>query len=878
MLKDYHPTKNLQDFIRSIIETKSKEEEDRIIITHLELLKSQINSKAASDPKKIEYSIKAIYSDMLGQDASFAQIFVIKLIESKNIEVKKIGYLSCSLLLEGNSDFKILLGASILRDLSSKNDLAITSSLNALSRLMNQSSAPGFIDKVGELLDHKNPKIVQKSLVILQRIEELCPNSIPLYAEKIKKCLGNIKPSIVAAAVNVISDECKTNPEIFVPLLKQLCAIQKQIIEKKMNYYQYQKIPEPFLQLKILKILGELCKANKKNSEVIYEILRKSLNRADNLSTDVSYTLVYECVLTITKIFPNTDLLEQASTAISKFLTPKSKSNLIYLGINCLKHLTNINSNYIQRHQLFVVDCLESKDDTIRRITLELLYNNTNANNLEIITDKFIESLKSTTNVLFKADLTRKIFDLCARYCKSTKWLVEKLDQLLEFAQDHFDCRMLNDVIVILEENVLDDPEVGDFLVKNYLKYFEKDNLSGIMIKLISWVIGFAGVISYSEKPGFIKSLCEGLKILAYLKNCDDICKCWIFDSFFKLVKVCKELEGDVLEFIKPFENSENEEVRLKVYEMKNFLDCEVDLEFDQQDADLEFTFLFDFLKSKRGKYYDPEIAELYAEENFNDKEKSSLKFKNEETVSQTYLMGSENKDLIIKDPKNNIWSKTGYKKKNLEVDKKKEIDEKKKAYFENKKNKKKLKIFDDKIKSDLEQKEIDDKNEKEQRKKQKKQKIANKMFDVFGNTDDLFSKNKNTEKKQPEILEEKEIDFFGGGEEKIKKKNNIVFSEYKITLEEYEEMWGVIDNQLEKDFKIKKLKKEKNIRTFLQEMGFYLVSKNEDDYITASKANDKVVLMYLQFVKPKYIEIILNSEDDNFMNEMVKKIEDYNK
>lgn len=49
-----------------------------------------------------------------------------------------------------------------------------------------------------------------------------------------------------------------------------------------------------------------------------------------------------------------------------------------------------------------MVGCLESEDDTIRRITLELLYKNTSSVNLEIITSKFIESLKTTTDVLFK--------------------------------------------------------------------------------------------------------------------------------------------------------------------------------------------------------------------------------------------------------------------------------------------------------------------------------------------------------------------------------------------------------------------------------------------------------------------------------------------
>jgi AP-4 complex subunit epsilon-1 len=880
MLKQYHPTKSLQEFIRSIIETKSKEEEDRIIIAHIEELKTQINQITNSDPKKIEYAIKAIYSDMLGQDAKFAQIFVIKLIESKNIEVKKIGYISCSLLLEGESDFKILLGASILRDLSSKNDLAIISALNALGRLMNQSSAPGFIDKLSELLSDNNPKIVQKSLVLLQKIERLCPNSIPLYAEKIKKCLGSVKPPIIAAALNVISDECKNNSEIFIPVLKQIVSIQAQIIDKKMNYYDYQKIPEPFMQIKILKIIGELCKGVKKNSEEVYEVLRKTLNRADNLSTDVSYTLVYECVLTITKVFPNNELLELASTAISKFLTSNSRSNLIYLGINCLKNLTNINSKYIHRHQLFVVDCLESKDETIRRITLELLYNNTNANNLEIITEKFIESLKSTTDVLFKADLTRKIFDLCARYCKSSKWLVEKLDLLLEFADDHFDNKMLHDVIGILEENLVDDPEVGEFLVKNYLKYFDKNNISAIMIKLISWVIGSVAITSYSENPEFVKSLAEGLKILLHMKNCDDISKCWIFDSFFKLIKINPAIKNEVLDFISSFEHSENEEVRLKIFELRNFADIELETDFDQHDADFEFSFLLDFVNSKRGKFFDPEIAEQYEGINTNNKEFSSLKFKNEETVNQKYEMGSENKDIIIQNPKESKWSTTGYKKDEKEEQKKKEIEAKKKEYFDSKKPV--LQIFDDIDKKSKNNSSIPEKkkNDSEEKKKKRTQQIANKMFDMFGEGDDIFAKN-NDQKITKEVNNSspKEIDFFAEKppeKTSVEKTVALKFEEYKISQEEYEELWGEIDNQIEKDFKIKKLKNEKNIKEFLEKLGFYLVSKNEEDYITASKANGNIILMYLQLVKPKNIEIIINCKDPLFTNTLISNIEKY--
>lgn len=160
MLVESHPTKNLTEFIKAIIETKSKEEEDRIIRQNLDLLKTEILVKNPSDAKCIEFSIKAIYADMLGQDAQFASVFVIKLIGSQNIEVKKVGYLASMLLLEQNSDFKILLTASMARDLENDVDLVVLSALNAMPQLMCSGSAPGFVDILCKLIDHQSPKVV----------------------------------------------------------------------------------------------------------------------------------------------------------------------------------------------------------------------------------------------------------------------------------------------------------------------------------------------------------------------------------------------------------------------------------------------------------------------------------------------------------------------------------------------------------------------------------------------------------------------------------------------------------------------------------------------------------------------------------------------
>ena len=102
--------------------------------------------------------------------------------------------------------------------------------------------------------------------------------------------------------------------------------------------------------MKILKIIAEICRGDKKLSACTHDVLRKSLNRADNMQTDVSYGVIQQCIYTITQIFPDNDLLDMAESAIRKFLNSKQKKNLIYLGMKALKQITELNSKYIQNH------------------------------------------------------------------------------------------------------------------------------------------------------------------------------------------------------------------------------------------------------------------------------------------------------------------------------------------------------------------------------------------------------------------------------------------------------------------------------------------------------------------------------------------------
>lgn len=79
-----------------------------------------------------------------------------------------------------------------------------------------------------------------------------------------------------------------------------------------------------------------------------------------------SSAISYECIRTITSIYPNSALIEKAAKTIGRFVTA-SNNNWKYLGINSLAALVQINPKYAADHQLVVIDCLDDPDDTLKR-------------------------------------------------------------------------------------------------------------------------------------------------------------------------------------------------------------------------------------------------------------------------------------------------------------------------------------------------------------------------------------------------------------------------------------------------------------------------------------------------------------------------------
>jgi len=271
---------------------------------------------------------------------------------------------------------------------------------------------------------------------------------------------------------------------------------------------------------------------------------------------NVGYAIVYECVRTVTTIYPNAVLLDAAAASIARFIG-SDNHNLKYLGVKGLAAIVKDHPRYAAQHQvghayitilslatvftrciiycpssfflpqLAVIDCLEDPDETLKRKTLDLLYRMTNPVNIEFITAKLLEFLEKATDPFLRNDLVTRISQSSERYAPSNSWYIQvmtrvsgKLERDLQSIRNwpitYLPCTIFLKVFLLAGELV--KPEVAHNLmqliaegtgedeesdmqlrkdaVENYVSLLDKPVIPDLLVQTMSWVLGEYGYLS----------------------------------------------------------------------------------------------------------------------------------------------------------------------------------------------------------------------------------------------------------------------------------------------------------------------------------------------------------------------------------------------
>ena len=251
-----------------------------------------------------------------------------------------------SLCFSPTHEFRFMLVNQLQRDMNSANQLEVCAALVALTKLITEDMIPAVLGDVIKLLKHEMDSIRKRSVCALHRCYQLDSTCLVEHVEKIRRILCDKDPSVMSCSLPLLHDMIVDDPNTHKDLVSSFVSILKQITEHRLpRDFDYHRIPAPWVQMHILRILSVLGKGDQASSEQMYEVIVDVMRRADT-GINVGYAIVYEVVRTIVTIYPNPLLLDAAATSISRFIRSDSH-NLKYIGIKGLAAIVKDHPRYV---------------------------------------------------------------------------------------------------------------------------------------------------------------------------------------------------------------------------------------------------------------------------------------------------------------------------------------------------------------------------------------------------------------------------------------------------------------------------------------------------------------------------------------------------
>jgi AP-4 complex subunit epsilon-1 len=448
-----------------------------------------------------EFLVRLLYVEMLGHDASFGYIKAVEMAASTSLYHKRTGYLVCGACLPPTHEFRFMLVNQMQRDLQSTNVLECSGGVLACTNLITSDMVPAVAGEVTKLLLHDSATIRKKSIVALHRFYQLADDVVTFndLHTHLRKILCDRDPSVMGACLNVIEALSRQDAQPFKDLIPSLVSILKQINDHRLpSDYDYHRVPAPWIQIKLVRLLGVLGHADAQASAGVYEILLETLKKADT-GINAGYAIVYECIQTIVSLYPNPRLLDAAAEAIARFMQSRSH-NLKYLGVTGLALIVELHPQYAAQHQLAVLDCLEDPDETLQRKTLDLLYRMTNPVNVEFIADKLLDFLEGTTDLFLKKILTTRVCSIAEKFAPNNSWYIRTITQLCKVSGDMVSPQVAQNLMSLIAEGTGESEEADIQLrqaaVDVYVNLLMESKLPRILIETMAWCLGEYGYLS----------------------------------------------------------------------------------------------------------------------------------------------------------------------------------------------------------------------------------------------------------------------------------------------------------------------------------------------------------------------------------------------
>ncbi|KQK01232.1 AP-1 complex subunit gamma-2 isoform X5 [Brachypodium distachyon] len=479
----------LRDMIRAIRACKTAAEERGVVRRECAAIRASFSDN--EQELRHRNMAKLMFIHMLGYPTHFGQMECLKLIAAVGYPEKRIGYLGLMLLLDERQEVLMLVTNSLKQDLNHSNQFIVGLALCALGNICSAEMARDLAPEVERLMRSRDANTKKKAALcstrIVRKVPDLAENFMGLAASLLKEK----HHGVLISAVQLCTELCKASKDALEYLRKNCIEGLVRILRdvSSSSYapeYDVAGISDPFLHIRVLKLMRMLGQGDADCSEYMNDILAQVATKTES-NKNAGNAILYECVETIMGIEATSGLRVLAINILGRFLSNRD-NNIRYVALNILMRAIAVDTQAVQRHRVTILECVKDADASIRKRALELVFLLVNDTNVKPLTKELVDYL-DVADPDFKEDLTAKICSIAEKFSQDKLWYLDQMFKVLSLAGKHVKDDVWHALIVVISNA----SELQGYSVRSLYTALQTYSEQGSLVRVAVWCIGEYG-------------------------------------------------------------------------------------------------------------------------------------------------------------------------------------------------------------------------------------------------------------------------------------------------------------------------------------------------------------------------------------------------
>lgn len=565
--------RGLTQFIADIRGARVRELEEKRINKEMANIRKKFKDGNLDGYQKKKYVAKIIFTYILGYKVDIGHLEAVNLISSSKYSEKQIGYLAVTLLMHENSDFLRLVVNSIRKDLDENNEVHNSLALHAIANVGSNEMAEALAEDVHRLLISPTSMtfVKKKAALTLLRLYRKRPEVIPAteWALRLVSLMDDQDLGVVLCVTSLVMALAQDHPEAFsVCYTKAVDRLHRIIIEHEYSAaYAYYKVPSPWLQVKLLRLLQYYPPTEDQTvktalSEVLQAIMASSAEPSRNVQhNNAQHAVLFEAIGLAIHLDTGSPLVDTAAVLLARFISSK-ETNVRYLGLDTMAHLAARADTLdpLKKHQGTIILSLRDKDISVRRRALDLLYSMCDVDNSELIVGELLRYLKVADYVL-REEMVLKVAILTEKHASSYKWYVDTILQLISAAGDHVGDEVWYRVVQI----VTNTQDLQEYAARVVFEYLKTPSAHESLVKVGGYILGEYGHLIANE-PGY--SPAEQFQVLhSKSQFCVASTRSLLLSTYIKWVNVFPEIKSQLINIFERYRHVLDPELQQRACE-----------------------------------------------------------------------------------------------------------------------------------------------------------------------------------------------------------------------------------------------------------------------------------------------------------------------